>query len=337
MSEIKRYKAVDSIRAYAAIGIVSMHVMTNGGFSLPTPLYRLIGSMGELVYVFMAISGFSMCCGYYKRMLSGDLSIVEFYKRRFSKLVPFLALLCLVDLIVNPGTASAFEVFAELTLCFGLLPNPTMSVVGVGWFIGLVFVFYLLFPFYCFLLENKKRAWFSLVLAIIYNYLCSVYFFDSSHVVGAFDCRTNILYCSPFFILGGLLFLYSEELSKQCDDFSRIAAFISLAAYLYIAFVGVNTICLLLFCCSLLCAAVSWRGNGGVLGNRIVGVISKISLEIYLSHMAVFRFLEKIMGPLNGGASVFRYALTLLTVLVGSVLISIGFQKARASFRSLRV
>lgn len=157
MSDVKRYDAIDGLRAFAAVGIVSMHVMTNGGFILPDPVNRVVGSMGEFVYLFMAVSGFSMCCGYYDRMLSGNVSIVDFYKRRFSKTLPFFALLCLIDFVISPSLHSVFEVFANLTLCFGLLPNPTMSVVGVGWFLGLVFVFYLLFPFYCFLLAKKTR------------------------------------------------------------------------------------------------------------------------------------------------------------------------------------
>jgi peptidoglycan/LPS O-acetylase OafA/YrhL len=139
LSDVKRYEAIDGLRAFAAVGIVSMHVMTNGGFILPDPVHRVIGSMGEFVYLFMAVSGFSMCCGYYDRMLSGNVSIVDFYKRRFSKAFPFFALLCLIDFAISPSLHSIFEVFANMTLCFGLLPNPTMSVVGVGWFLGLVF------------------------------------------------------------------------------------------------------------------------------------------------------------------------------------------------------
>lgn len=74
----------------------------------------------------------------------------------------FFALLCVLDIAISPGKAVFYEFLADLTLCFGLLPNANISVIGVGWFIGLVFVFYMLFPFFCFLLSTKKRAWISL-------------------------------------------------------------------------------------------------------------------------------------------------------------------------------
>lgn len=333
MTDTKRYDAIDGLRAYAAIGIVAMHVMTNGEFVLPYPVHRVIGSMGEFVYLFMAVSGFSMCCGYYERMLSGNLSIVDFYKRRFSKALPFFALLCLVDLISNPSTSALYETFANITLCFGLLPNPTMSVVGVGWFLGLVFVFYLLFPFYWFLLANKKRAWLSFAIALVYNQLCNVFFFNNAHVVAGFDARTNILYCAVFFIMGGLLFLYRDKLSDKRGVIKPLALLISIAIYLYMAFTHVSALSLLLFCGLLLIAAILDTSRGGLLSNIVVRGIASISLEIYLSHMAIFRLIEKGIGHLALSNNAASFTATLCMVLGGAALLAVGYRKALAAFK----
>lgn len=329
----KRYDALDGLRAYAAVGIVSMHVMTNGGFVLPDPVHHVIGSMGEFVYLFMVVSGFSMCCGYYDRMLSGNLSIVDFYKRRFAKVLPFFALLCLADLISNPSTSAMCEAFANITLCFGLLPNPTMSVVGVGWFLGLVFVFYLLFPFYCFLLANKKRAWLSFGIALVYNQLCSIFFFNNTHVVAGFDGRTNILYCAAFFILGGLLFLYKDELSDKYSAAKPFIFLFSIVIYLYMAFTHVSAPLLLLFCGALLIAAILSTSCDGLLCNKAVRRISSISLEIYLSHMAIYRLVQKGIGPLSMQKNALSFAATLCIVLAGAVLLAAGYQRALAALK----
>lgn len=32
-------------------------------------------------------------------------------------------------------------------MCFNLLPNPDIAVIGVGWFLGTVLTFYMLFPY----------------------------------------------------------------------------------------------------------------------------------------------------------------------------------------------
>lgn len=37
-------------------------------------------------------------------------------------------------------------------------------------------------PLFCFLLESKKRAWLAFICAVIYNFVCSTYFFDESHI-----------------------------------------------------------------------------------------------------------------------------------------------------------
>lgn len=65
--------------------------------------------------------------------------------------------------------------------------------------------FYMLFPFFCFLIKNKKRAWELALIALIFNWLCSSYF-DA--------IRTNIIYDAVYFICASLIFLYRKELSN---------------------------------------------------------------------------------------------------------------------------
>ena len=107
------YPAIDGLRAYAAIGVACMHIMTNGGFNLGPVASHIVGLLGEFVYLFMVICGFSMCCGYYERVVSGKISIGDFYSRRYRKIFPFFALLCLLDLAISPSFESLYEVFAN--------------------------------------------------------------------------------------------------------------------------------------------------------------------------------------------------------------------------------
>ena len=201
-----RYDAIDGLRAYSAIGIILMHVLANGDYSMGGFVFdTIIPSFTNLVFLFMIISGFAMCCGYYDKIINNKISMSEFYSKRFAKAWPFFALLCLLDFVISPSVNSLREVFANLTLCFGLLPNANISVIGVGWFLGLVFVFYLVFPFFCYLISDKRRAWFSFAVAIVFNLFCSDYFGIE---------RTNMMYSAMFFLAGGLIFVYREELEQ---------------------------------------------------------------------------------------------------------------------------
>lgn len=328
----KRYSSLDGLRAFAALGIVAMHVMTNGGYQLPTILSKVIGSMGEFVYLFMALSGFSMCCGYYERILDGKISISDFYKRRFQKIFPFFAMLSCLDLVINPTISSLCETFANLTLCFGLLPNPSMSVVGVGWFIGLVFVFYLVFPFFCYLLENRKRAWMAFGIALLFNFACSTYFFNDLHVVNGFDCRTNILYCSPFFMLGGLLYLYREKLEGFASQLYLVLSIGAFAGCCLVVNGTAKILALLCVSCCLIVIGISPNRNA-LLSNKVTAFIGGLSFELYLSHMMFFRAIEKVDLIAILGRSPIGYVLVLTLVVLFALLFAYLITKCLRQIR----
>ena len=68
--EQKHYGAIDGLRAMAAIGIVMMHMAANNDYQISGFIYeKLIPSFTNFVFLFMVISGFGMCCGYYEKIL----------------------------------------------------------------------------------------------------------------------------------------------------------------------------------------------------------------------------------------------------------------------------
>ena len=148
MEDRKHYGAIDGLRTIAAIGIVMMHMGANNTYAISDFVYdRIIPSFKDFVFLFMVLSSFGMCCGYYKKILNNQILISDFYKKRWQKAFPFFALLVVVDLIASPSIESLYEGVVDVTLMFGLLPNTMdISVIGVGWIFGLIFVSYLCFP-----------------------------------------------------------------------------------------------------------------------------------------------------------------------------------------------
>lgn len=146
--ERKHYGAIDGLRTIACIGIMMMHVRANSGYEVFGFVYNtVIPSFTNFTFLFMTISAFGMCCGYYEKMLNGQLELSRFYGKRFQKILPFFSVLVLLDVVLSPSRQALYEAFADLTLLFGFLPDAgNISVIGVGWFLGLVFVFYLCFP-----------------------------------------------------------------------------------------------------------------------------------------------------------------------------------------------
>ena len=206
-----------------------------------------------------------------------------------------------------------FEVFANLTLCQGLLPNVKISVIGVSWTLAVIFVFYMLFPFFCFLIRNKKRAWSVAVVALLFNWLCTNYFKAG---------RTNIVYDAIYFIAGGLIFLYRKELAEFASKYKIVAAAILLIATVAYFALGDNTLTMLFFCVAALIYTLGCR-TGGVLVNPVAKFLGGISFEIYLCHMVIYRVLEKLHFVHLFENGLLAYIFTAVAVICGSVVFSV--------------
>lgn len=114
----ERYEGIDGLKAYAILGIALMHILANGNFGLNGFVFqKLIPSFTNLVFLFMMVSGFGMCCGYYQKFKDQKIGVGEFYIKRYSKIWPYFTLLCALDFVMSPSKSALYEVFANLTLC----------------------------------------------------------------------------------------------------------------------------------------------------------------------------------------------------------------------------
>ena len=311
--EKRHYGAIDGLRMIAAVGIVMMHIRANSNYEITGYVYNtIIPAFTNFVFLFMTVSAFGMCCGYYDKILKGTVDFTEFYGKRFKKILPFFGTLVLLDIIMSPSVASLYEGFADLTLLFGFL-QKSISVIGVGWFLGLVFVFYLIFPFFCVLIENKRRAWIAFAVSLLYNFVCANYF-----EIG----RTNILYSACFFLAGGLIYLYREEIAKLNQ---WIALGVTGCAVVLYYLIGGNAMMCLLVSCTLLIYAIIKRG--GVLENEVTKFFSGISMEIYLSHMVILRVVEKLKLNRILGNGWLQYVVTSVLVIAGATVFAVVMQK----------
>ena len=311
------YPGLDVVRVIAIAGIVLMHILANGKYNLSGFLFEnIIGTAGNFTILFMMVSAFGMCCGYYEKFKTRTIDIEIFYKRRYEKLWPFFALLCFLDVLISPSKNSMYECLANLTMLQALLPNPQISVVGVSWTLAVIFVFYLLFPFFCFVLFSKKRAWAGFIIAGVYNILCQLYFFNEQHVLGNFMERENILYSAIYFMAGGLIYLYRDELKRLKNIRIVVIVFLAITAGVYY-FLSQNDLVMATFSAVIIIFAMTTNGKLGE--NR---KLSSISFEVYLSHMMIYRVLEKLKINHIFGYNAFSYSVTAILTLVGAIAFS---------------
>ena len=200
-----RYENIDCLRALSCFAIIAMHIQANTEYRINGFVYNtVISSWTWLVYLFLIISGFGMCCGYYDKIINRTIDIDLFYLKRFQKTVPFFVCLVFLAVIMDHSVAGLYEGLMEVTMAYGLLPNNELSILGVSWTLGVIFLFYMLFPYFVFLIRNKRRAWGTLAVSILINQMCSQYFFTEKFVIDTFTPRHSFLFCIPYFVGGGV-------------------------------------------------------------------------------------------------------------------------------------
>ena len=177
----------------------------------------------------MIISGFGMCNGYYQKLKTGTYSIDAFYSKRYKRTVPFFALLILLNCVTEFTPKTVCEGLMEITMLFGFLPNNTLSTIGVAWTLGAIFAFYIIFPFIVFLLYSPKRGIVSFVISLVITYMCQCYFMTERFVTENFVMRHSFLYCLPYFLIGGIVYLYKDEIERFVNQFKVISFCVVLA------------------------------------------------------------------------------------------------------------
>ena len=254
MMEKKHYYGIDWLRAMACIGIVMMHIQANNTYHLSGFIAeKMIPSFTDFTFLFMTISAFGMCAGYYVKVKSGKANWVDFYKKRYMKVLPFFAVVVLMDIVFNHDLTSIVEAVPNLTLTRGFFPN-NIEQIGVAWFLGLVFVFYAIFPLFCAMLNTKKSGWVFFAVSLLLNFVVAKYYGMG---------RENIVYSLPFFVAGGLIYLYRDKV-KNWYIYLSIAI---LSIFIYYL-IGGNAHTCLLVSISFLLLAISI--GGGVLQNCIL-------------------------------------------------------------------
>ncbi len=300
MENIKiRFDGIDGLKTFSCLAIVAQHLLFNSVYDVGAVFPKII-LLGNAVFMFFIISAFGLCCGYYDKILNKTFDVNVFYSRRYGKIFPFFLFLLIVDVIVNPSIIAIMEAFVESTLTFGFLPNMKITVIGVGWFLGVIFVFYMIFPFFVYLIQSRMRAWIFFLIALLVSIICRIHYFSSELVLDSFVEKTNFLYCAPFFLIGGILFLYREfffKLQERKEVKLTFFCICVIATILYFITPSddmVKTYKNMALFPLWIVYAISCKHS--ILNCKIVAYLSSISFEIYLSHMFIYRIIEKTIG-----------------------------------------
>lgn len=306
------YPALDGLRAISTMGICMMHVAATPTYNLSSIFFaKLIPTFRQFVFLFMMLSGFSLCCGYYEKIINNRISIVEFYKKRLKRIFPLYAILCILYFLLHPSVEALYETYLDLTLCFSFL-NLQINPFGVGWFIGILFLFYLSFPFFCYIISNKYRAWISFAAALIMSLICEYKYGMTRH---------NFAFCAVFFLAGGIIYIYRDQLQRIAGKPGGVLLMAAGATACY-ALTDIHTPIMILMFTAYIVYAL--RPGKGVLNNPVTRFLSNISMEFYMIHAVVFLTMIdlEIMNPF--ASDTLSYCFMTAVIIAVSVFLSVG-------------
>lgn len=161
-----------------------------------------------------------------------------------------------------------------------------------------------------------------LIITIVLNVLCRLYFFNSDHVVSEYMARTNFIYCSVYFALGGIIYLYRKEIIEFTNRFRWLAVGVLLISLLLYFAIFKNDIILALIFVIITVLGVSQKKNATKRQVLCKGIsfLSDLSMEIYLCHMFIFRIAEKIGFNHLTGSEVANYCIICAVTIIGPFL-----------------
>lgn len=290
------------------------------GFFDYTYGFLVNGNIG--VEIFLLLSGLGLYYSY-----SRNENMMEFYCKRMKRIfLPYLIISGVFfffnDVII---TAQPIVFFKNLTtLSFWESGNRAF------WFIALILPLYVFYPVIHRFILNNRRPFILTLMAIVIVYISLIFlkFYDLKEYVKVEIALTRI----PIFLMG----CYIGKLSHECTALNllqRVAILCTIIIGIY-AFndsrFPLITWKALRFYYFILGISMTWmfvilldflQSN---FINKLLGKVGDISLELYLSHLAILHTVNKTAFYRN---SDYKTTVLIISVFIGAIILSVIVNK----------
>ncbi|MEW6077807.1 MAG: acyltransferase [Thermodesulfobacteriota bacterium] len=210
-----RLTFIDSLRGLSIVWVVLFHMLY---IPVPNPEipawarpWVARGDMG--VTLFFIISAFSLCytMGHYR---GHDRSLLSFYLRRFIRIAPLYYVLLLVHIYRGwryythgKNRLDISDWSANLLFVFNLFADNQVGIVWACWAIGVLAIFYLIFPL---LYQFFDNIWKCLVLVVLTLLLAHAL----EPILGRQYFQWSFLRHLPMFAIGMLVFYALNRIAE---------------------------------------------------------------------------------------------------------------------------
>lgn len=202
-----------------------------------------ITSYGEMgCQCFFLLTGFKLCLSYHRR----EVSLCKFYLKRWMSIAPLYYLAICIGFILtriydSPNCPTFLigcwrqntdvkAILANILLIHNLFINGNNDVVGGGWYIGVTFLFYILFPLFVSFFDYIHKRFHSLTMFLPFLFWGCMVFIRNICIISGVSEFINCGYMSffeqaPCILLGMLLYYqYADgELDFNIKEKGKLA------------------------------------------------------------------------------------------------------------------
>lgn len=311
----KRERGIDLVRVIAAFGIVAMHVLLLGDYTINTFMYNMIKPLSALIKLFFIISGFSNCCGYYEKAKENLMDWTQFYISRYKKILPTFAIVVMIEAVFSwrfPDTL--YEIIGDFSLLFSFMTNKSLDLASLGWTLGVIFGFYFFFPWFVSINKSKRQSLFVLLFFYILHLAVAYYFIEPGF-------KNNVILWLYQFEIGAIIYFYKEEILKRSTIIRYITVFITIAYFVLRgldlwAYEELNCVIFAFWVMS----AIGCKSK--IVNSKGILKLSSLSLSIYLVQMIVFRPLQKLNIIHIFSIDLLDYVITIIVTFLGCIILS---------------
>ncbi len=306
---------MDSLRGLAAIYIFLYHMVKMPQPNMIIPRWAEFVKLGGMgITFFFLVSSFSL---YFSRETHKEENIFDFYLRRFFRIAPLFYFWILLSLVRNfyvfHKSHSMQEIFSSVFFFFNLWPGYQQGFVWAGWMIGVLIVFYLLFPLVHKFIDNIWKALGLFFISIFFVSFFKIILLYTPLEPKGFEefLKYSFVRHFPVFAFGIFLyFFYTQFISVRLPSKSIGFFLLSLALCLFSSLTSgkMNDILLPTYYWQPIVFSIFILGFAiypvSIFINKTTRFLGKISYSIYLSHptliLAMKPVYEKIYDmPIN--------------------------------------
>ena len=285
----EKINSINFIKAICALGIISAHFshyLINRNFLI---FYSFAnGGWGSVfAQIFFIVSGALLFYNY-----EDELKIKTYYKKRWVSIFPtfYMAyILVFVTRIIKNKMIPHRKLFPYIFTILGmdgyLINNTTTYYILGEWFLGMIIILYLMFPF---ILKLFKKSDFNIMCCMIIMYIL---FLDKSIINP--EPNWSITSCGLSFIFGMFI------IKNRKVIINKVTVLISIIAVLLLVYLPINQsadVCLHLtsgYLFIVLMFVGEWIMKNKI-SNKIFGTLSKYSYAIFLlQHIIITAILSR--------------------------------------------